>query len=100
MPTRFGFDTRKPQFSSLIVTGQMSRDEAVARLEQSAYPMEEVVKDYDYIASKLRISVDELKKYHSMPIKSFKDYKNQEFLFTFGSRVTRLMGIDKNAKKL
>ena len=100
MPTRFGFDTRKPQFSSLIVTGQMSRDEAVARLEQPAYPMEEVVKDYDYIASKLRISVDELKKYHSMPIKSFKDYQNQEFLFTFGSRVTRLMGIDKNAKKL
>jgi N-acetyl sugar amidotransferase len=100
MPTRFGFDTRKPQFSSLIVTGQMSRDEAITRLKEPAYPMEEVEKDYDFIASKLRISVDELKQYHSMPIKTFKDYKNQEFLFTFGSRVTRLLGIDKNAKKL
>lgn len=100
MPTRFGFDTRKPQFSSLIVTGQMTRDEAIAKLSQAAYPIEEVEKDYAFIASKLRISVDELKGYHSMPIKSFKDYKNQEFLFTFGSRVTRLLGIDKNAKKL
>jgi N-acetyl sugar amidotransferase len=100
MPTRFGFDTRKPQFSSLIVTGQMSRDEAVERLKQPAYPMEDVEKDYDFIASKLRISVEELKKYHSMPIKTFKDYKNQEFLFTLGSRFTRLMGIDINAKKL
>lgn len=100
MPTRFGFDTRKPQFSSLIVTAQMSRDEAVERLKQPAYPMEDVEKDYDFIASKLRISVEELKKYHSMPIKTFKDYKNQEFLFTLGSRFTRLMGIDINAKKL
>uniref|UniRef100_UPI0040473348 N-acetyl sugar amidotransferase n=1 Tax=Algoriphagus sp. TaxID=1872435 RepID=UPI0040473348 len=100
MPSRFGFDTRKPQFSSLIVTGQMSRDEAVARLNQPAYPMEDVEKDYDFIASKMRISVEELKKYHSMPLKTFKDYKNQEFLFTFGSRITRLLGIDKNAKKL
>jgi N-acetyl sugar amidotransferase len=100
LPSRFGFDTRRPQFSSLIVTGQMSREEAVASLEGPAYPLEEVEKDYDFIASKLRISVDELKKYHSMPIKSFKDYKNQKFLFTFGSRITRFMGIDKNAKKL
>ena len=100
MPSRFGFDTRKPQFSSLIVTGQMSRDEAIVRLAKPPYPLEEVEKDYEYIASKLRIEVEELKKFHAMPIKSYKNYKNQEFLFTFGSRVTRLLGIDKNAKKI
>jgi N-acetyl sugar amidotransferase len=100
MPTRFGFDTRRPQFSSLIITGQMERDEAIARLKEPAYSLQDVEKDYEFIASKLRISVHELKKYHSIPIKSFKDYKNQEFLFTFGSRLTRFFGIDKNAKKL
>ncbi len=100
LPTRFGFDTRKPQFSSLIVTGQMTREEALIKLSEPAYPIEEVEKDYSYIASKLRISVDELKQYHSMPLKSFKDYKNQEFLFTLGSRITRILGIDKNVKKI
>lgn len=100
LPTRFGFDTRKPQFSSLIVTGQMTRDEAIAKLNKPAYPLEEVEKDFDFIASKLRISVDELKSYHSMPIKSYKDYKHQEFLFTIGSRFIRILGIDKNAKKI
>jgi N-acetyl sugar amidotransferase len=100
MPTRFGFDTRRPQFSSLIVTGQMNREDAIARLKNPAYPLDEVENDYDYIASKLRISLEELKEYHSIPIKSFRDYKNQEFLFTFGSRVTRFLGIDKNAKKI
>jgi len=100
MPTRFGFDTRKPQFSSLIVTGQMSREEAINKLSQPSYPIEEVEKDYAFIASKLRVTVDELKQYHSMPIKTFKDYKNQQFLFTLGSRITRILGIDKNAKQL
>jgi N-acetyl sugar amidotransferase len=100
MPTRFGFDTRRPQFSSLIVTGQMDRNYAIERLKEPAYALQDVEKDYEYIASKLRISVEELKKYHSIPINTFKDYKNQEFLFTFGSRVTRFLGIDKNAKKL
>ena len=33
MPTRFGFDTRRPQFSSLIVTNQMSREDAIKRLK-------------------------------------------------------------------
>ena len=100
LPTRFGFDTRRPQFSSLIVTNQMSREDAISRLKKPAYPLEEVEKDFDYIASKLRISVDELKSYHSMPLKTYKDYKNQEFLFTLGSRLTRLLAIDKNAKKI
>jgi N-acetyl sugar amidotransferase len=100
LPTRFGFDTRRPQFSSLIVTGQMDRKDAISRLKEHAYSLEEVEKDYEFIASKLRISVEELKKYHSMPIKSFRDYKNQEFLFTLGSRLTRFFGIDKNAKKI
>lgn len=100
LPSRFGFDTRKPQFSSLIITGQMSRADGEAKLRELPYPIEEVERDYEFIASKLRISVDELKKYHSMPIKSYKDYKNQEFLFTLGSRLTRFLGLDRNAKKL
>jgi len=100
LPTRFGFDTRRPQFSSLIVSGQMTREEAVKKIMQVPYSIEDVEKDYEYIASKLRISLDELKSYHFMPIKTYKDYKNQELLFTLGSRLIRFFGIDKNAKKI
>ena len=32
LPTRFGYDTRKVQFSSLILTGQMTRQQAVQLL--------------------------------------------------------------------
>jgi N-acetyl sugar amidotransferase len=100
LPTRFGFDTRKPQFSSLIVTGQMTREEALERLRHPAYSAQEVEKDKEFIAAKLRISVAELMSYHSMPLKTYKDYKNQEDLFMWGARMWRWLGIDKNVKRV
>jgi N-acetyl sugar amidotransferase len=100
LPSRFGFDTRKPQFSSLIVTGQMTRAEAVKRLQSPAYDLREVEKDKEFIAAKLRISVQELMSYHSMPLKSYKDYRNQEELFLWGARIWKLLGIERDVKRV
>ena len=33
LPERFGFDSRRVQYSSLILTGQMTRDEALEKLK-------------------------------------------------------------------
>ncbi|MDC6479161.1 N-acetyl sugar amidotransferase, partial [Flavobacteriaceae bacterium] len=57
MPTRFGYDTRKVQFSSLILTGQMTREEALKELEKSPYNKETINEDIKFIANKLEISV-------------------------------------------
>jgi hypothetical protein len=100
LPTRFGFDTRKPQFSSLIVTGQMTRAAALERLKGPAYELQEVEKDKEFIAAKLRISVQELMSYHSMPLKSYKDYRNQEELFLWGARIWKLLGIERDVKRV
>ena len=40
LPERFGYDTRKVQFSSLILTGQMTREEALEELKKK--PMTKV----------------------------------------------------------
>lgn len=79
LPTRFGFDVRRCQFSSLILTGQMTREEALAQLETPPYDAANIAHDFEYIATKLRISVEELEGYHKMPLKSFRDYRNQQF---------------------
>jgi hypothetical protein len=83
----------------LIVTGQMTRDEAVERLKRPAYDIQEVEKDKEFIAAKLRISVQELMSYHSMPLKSYKDYRNQEDLFLWGARIWKLLGIERDVKR-
>lgn len=99
LPTRFGYDTRRVQFSSLIVTQQMSREEALSELERPAYNPDTIDNEFEFIANKLEISVDELWGLHSLPKKWFRDYKNEEWLFDLGARVLQLMGKETAIKR-
>lgn len=99
LPTRFGYDTRRVQYSSLILTGQMTREEALSKLEKPAYNLETIDEDFEYIATKLGISVDELRHYHSMPKKTYRDYKNQEWLFDLGAKILKWLGVERAVKR-
>jgi N-acetyl sugar amidotransferase len=87
LPTRFGYDVRRVQFSSMILTGQMSRDEALTQIEQTPYDESLIQEDFDYIAKKLGISSEELQKYLDMPKKYYWDYKNTANFMKFGESV-------------
>lgn len=99
LPTRFGYDTRKVQYSSLILTGQMTRDAALEKLKVPAFDPETIDDEFAYVAKKLGISVQELRGYHTMPLKSYKDYRNQESMFNFGAKVLRALGIERSIKR-
>lgn len=99
LPKKFGFDTRKVQFSSLILTGQMTREEALTRLEGPAYDVELAEQDFDYIAKKLEISREELKGYLEAPNKSYKDYRSQERLYRFGAKAMKMLGLEVGGKR-
>ena len=99
LPKRFGFDTRKVQYSSLILTGQMSRDEALAKLNQPAINKEDAKNDFEYIATKLGITIDELQGYMDMPLKSHNDYKNIQSMFNFGAKVMKALGMERSIKR-
>lgn len=99
LPTRFGYDTRRVQYSSLILTGQMTREEALERLKKPAYDPATIDEDFEYIATKLRITVDELRGYHAMPLKTYRDYRNQEWLFDFGAKALKFLGVERAVKR-
>ena len=99
LPVKFGFDTRRVQYSSLILTGQMTREEALGDLAQPPYDEENIAHDFEYVSTKLGISVAELQAYMEAPKKSYKDYKNQLHLFLLGARAMQLMGLDERAVK-
>lgn len=99
LPTRFGYDTRRVQYSSLILTGQMTRKDAMAKLEKPAYDPDTIDDEFEYIANKLRIPVAELRQYHEMPLKSYRDYKNQSALFDLGAKVLKAVGIERSIKR-
>ena len=86
LPKKFGYDTRKVQYSSLILTDQMTREMALEKLNKPNYNKETIKHDFEYIATKLGITIDELQIYMDAPNKSYKDYKNQMWIYNFWSK--------------
>lgn len=96
LPAKFGYDKRRAHFSSLILTKQMTRDEALARIAVKAYDDETIAQDFEYIATKLGLTVPELQTIMSGENKTYRDYKSNMPLIDLGTRVLRLLGIQKS----
>ena len=95
LPTKFGYDKRRAHFSSLILTKQMTREEALQRVGQPAYDEATVTQDFEYVATKLDLSVAELRALMNGPNKSYRDYKSSMTLIGIGTQVLRALGIQQ-----
>ena len=89
LASRFNYDMRRNQFSSLILSGQMDREEALSILERSPLSDEEIKIEFSYVASKLEIEEAELKHYFAFPLKYYWDYKNRKWLFDLGESILK-----------
>ena len=99
LPKRFGFDTRKVQYSSLILTGQMTRDGALEALKTPALDEAQGDQEFKYVAKKLGLENDELLELFNMPLKNYKDYPNQMWLFNVGARILKTLGVERSIKR-
>jgi hypothetical protein len=92
---KFGIDKRKTQFSSLILTNQMTREEALQKLSKPAYDESTIAHEFEYIATKLGISVAELQGYMEASNKTYRDYKSQIRTYLLGTKVMIALGMEK-----
>jgi N-acetyl sugar amidotransferase len=99
LPQRFGYDTRKVQFSSLILTGQMTRNEALEKLKEPIYSQEQISEDFEFISNKLGISTDELWEYFYAPKKTFRDYKSNKNIYALGAFFVKFFLMEKGVKR-
>jgi len=95
LPTKFGYDKRRAHFSSLVLTGQLSREAALARIAIPAYDEATIAEDFEYIATKLDLTVAELKELHAGPNRTYRDYKNSMGLIELGTKVLRAVGVQR-----
>lgn len=95
LPTKFGFDKRRAHYSSLILTGQMTREEALERIAVPAYNPDDLAQDFEYIATKLGLTVPELQAIMDGPNKSYRDYQNSMAFIDLGTQVLRLLGVQR-----
>ncbi len=95
LPRKFGFDKRKAHFSSLILTGQMTREDALERLKHSELDEQTLKNEFEYVANKLEFEVDELKIIFNGENKTFRDYKNNRSLIQLGAKIMQILGLEK-----
>ena len=92
---KFGYDKRRAHFSSLILTGQLSREEALERLSKPPYDEAMAIQDLEYVAKKLGLSKDEFINMMNGENKTFRDYKNIAWISNAAIRFAQLVGMEK-----
>lgn len=75
---KFGFDKRKAHMSNLILSGQMTKAEALLELQKPTYDPRLMEDDLNYVAKKFNLSAEEFKEILAQPNYSHLDYKSYE----------------------
>ena len=86
LPTKFGIDKRKAHFSSLIVAGEMTRQEAIESLGQPLYSEAEAREEFEYVAKKLGFGAQELVDLIAAPPRKHLEYPNSAWMFDHNSK--------------
>ena len=94
LPRKFGFEKRRAHFSSLILTGQMSREEALERISGPELDEQTLKNEFEYVAHKLDLTVDQLQRIFEGENKTFKDYKNKRHIISLGAKVLTALGLE------
>lgn len=95
LPKRFGFEKRRAHFSSLIMTGQMTRDEACDRISRPELSEEQHNSDFEYVADKLDFTVEEFRQIFEGEHHTYREFRNKRDLIIAGARLLRMIGLEK-----
>lgn len=95
LPRRFGFEKRRAHFSSLIMTGQMTREEALERIAKPEMDEHFLTQEFEYVAHKLDLTVDELQAIFDGPKRTYRDFKNKRNLISLGANLMSKLGMEK-----
>jgi N-acetyl sugar amidotransferase len=95
LPLKFGFEKRRAHFSSLILTNQMTRDEALDRISHSELDEQTLLHEFEYVANKLDWTKEEFQKIFEGENKTYLDYSNNWPLISFANQGMQKLGLEK-----
>jgi hypothetical protein len=92
---KFNFDKRKCYLSNLILSGQITREQALIILSTNPYNENLIEKDMKYIAKKMGFSLSEFENIINRKGKTYKDYPNSFILLKSFIRLSQFLKIEK-----
>jgi N-acetyl sugar amidotransferase len=92
---KFGYDKRRAHFSSLVLTGQLTREEALKTLEGPPYDEEIAMQDLEYVAKKLGLTKEAFIELMNGENKTYRDYKSSAWISQLAIKTAIALGIEK-----
>lgn len=96
---KFGIDKRKAHLSSLICSGQISREEAVLELARPPYSPEAISADREYVVKKLGLTREEFDGMMALPVRDHRDFETEGTFFGDHRRLRPLKPAWKTLKR-
>lgn len=94
LPRKFGYDKRRLHLSTLVISGQIKREEAIKLLEDSPYPdPEEEEQDRSFVIKRLGFSEESFNHYMSAPEVPHQVYGSEKWLMDFYSSVAKAIKV-------
>ena len=77
------------------MTEQMDRDDALKRISVPEMSEEFLTQEFEFVAHKLELSVEELQTLFNSRKQTYRDYKNKRWLIGLGTNILRYIGSEK-----
>lgn len=92
-PEKFGFEKRRAHLSSMIISGNMTREEALHILDEPPETKEQIEKDIEEVISKIGITRKEFDEIiHSGNIRSHLEFKNDKKKQEIFNQIRKILG--------
>lgn len=90
LPKKFGYDKRRAHLSTLICSGQISREDALAEMLEDPYKGGDLQQDREYVIKKLGLTEEEFDKLMAAPVKEHTEYPSNNFFFHEAQQLKRV----------
>lgn len=93
LPTKFGYDKRRAHLSSLILAGQIKREEALKQMEKPLYDEKELREHLIYVPKKLGLTTEEFEAIMNNPPGKYEEFspKFPKFMFSIEQQFFRFV---------
>ena len=73
-PYKYGFDWRREHYSSLIIAGQMKREEALEAMEKPRYLQDDLLSDMQFFLEKMKLTKEEFDEIMAGPVRNHNEF--------------------------
>ena len=91
LPYKFGIDKRRAHIASMVMSTELTRDEALEAIKRPLYDPTQLLIDIEYIKKKLGFSNDEYLSIMNAEPKMYSEYKNAAAILERLRRIKRML---------